>query len=150
MITKYPNQHTRHYVKHRDRHTGHFVKRSTWKRSKAHGGTRYVRVRIKQRRPQRRPHLGVIIRSGYSSRENSYTLTVQINPWKFLSDQNISNLVSILAAKGHFDDSDENPVTDLSWATFHNSFIIVKREIEMQRGSAILLAFDRQPPEGLP
>lgn len=30
-------------MKFRDKKTGRFVARATWKRSKAHGGTRYVR-----------------------------------------------------------------------------------------------------------
>lgn len=34
---------------YRDTQTGKFVKRSTWKRSKAHGGRRYKRERIKER-----------------------------------------------------------------------------------------------------
>jgi len=32
-------------MRYRDRYTGHYVSKSTWVRSKAHGGSRYVRER---------------------------------------------------------------------------------------------------------
>lgn len=31
-------------MKYRDKLTGHYVRKSTWTRSKAHGGSRYVRI----------------------------------------------------------------------------------------------------------
>lgn len=36
--------------RYRDRKTGRFAKKSTWKRSKAHGGKRYKREKIKRKR----------------------------------------------------------------------------------------------------
>lgn len=45
-------------MRYRDRKTGRWVKKSTWKRSKAHGGTRYKRERVKvlkQKRGLKRP-----------------------------------------------------------------------------------------------
>jgi hypothetical protein len=41
-------------VIYRDKKSGHFVSESTWTRSKAHGGTRYVRQRLKVRHGRRR------------------------------------------------------------------------------------------------
>lgn len=38
------------YDRYRDRLTGRFVKRSTWKRSKAHGGDRYKRERVPRKK----------------------------------------------------------------------------------------------------
>lgn len=35
---------------YRDRKTGRFVRKSTWTRSKAQGGTRYVRQKVERRR----------------------------------------------------------------------------------------------------
>jgi hypothetical protein len=34
------------FTRYRDRKTGRFVKQATWRRSKAHGGSRFVRSRI--------------------------------------------------------------------------------------------------------
>jgi hypothetical protein len=40
-------------VLYRDKKSGRFVSKSTWKRSKAHGGTRYVRLNLKVRHEKR-------------------------------------------------------------------------------------------------
>ena len=42
---------------YRDRNTGRFAKKTTWKRSKAHDGTRYKRKRIKKKLPPPVPPL---------------------------------------------------------------------------------------------
>jgi hypothetical protein len=44
-------------VVYRDYKTGKFVSKSTWKRSRAHGGTRYKRHRVRQVIPRKRPRL---------------------------------------------------------------------------------------------
>src|SRR5580692_5882672 len=49
---------------YRDKKTGRFVSESTWKRSKARGGTRYVRQRAKAR-PGRGRHINVLGFDGY-------------------------------------------------------------------------------------
>lgn len=38
---------------YRDRQTGKFAKKSTWKRSKSHGGNRYKRERVKRKKRER-------------------------------------------------------------------------------------------------
>ncbi|MGA7796006.1 MAG: hypothetical protein WCA19_23485 [Candidatus Acidiferrales bacterium] len=49
---------------YRDKKSGRFVSESTWKRSKAHGGNRYVRQRPKTR-PQNLRNLNVLSFDGY-------------------------------------------------------------------------------------
>ncbi len=49
---------------YRDKKSGRFVSESTWKRSKAHGGTRYVRQRTKTRQQNLRK-LNVLSFDGY-------------------------------------------------------------------------------------
>jgi len=44
-------------MRYRDKQTGHFVSKATWKRSKAHGGKRYVRVGAKKRPSVGKGHL---------------------------------------------------------------------------------------------
>lgn len=54
---------TKRPVRFRDTKTGRFVSKSTWKRSRAHGGTRYKRERLKpahRARPARPPALPVL------------------------------------------------------------------------------------------
>ena len=51
-------------VIYRDKKSGRFVSESTWKRSKAQGGTRYVRHRLKVRHEKRR-ELNVLGFDGY-------------------------------------------------------------------------------------
>jgi hypothetical protein len=51
-------------VIYRDKKSGRFVPESTWKRSKARGGTRYVRQRAKVGRERGR-HLNVLQFDGY-------------------------------------------------------------------------------------
>jgi hypothetical protein len=51
-------------VVYRDKKSGRFVSKSTWKRSKAHGGTRYVRLSLKVRHEKRR-ELNVLGFDGY-------------------------------------------------------------------------------------
>jgi hypothetical protein len=51
-------------VIYRDKKSGRFVAESTWKRSKAQGGTRYVRKRLKVRQGNRR-ELNVLGFDGY-------------------------------------------------------------------------------------
>lgn len=36
-------------MRYRDKNTGHFVSKSTWKRSKSHGGSRFVRESTKSK-----------------------------------------------------------------------------------------------------
>lgn len=40
---------------YRDRDTGRFVSKATWTRSHTHGGTRYVRQRVRVERPKEEP-----------------------------------------------------------------------------------------------
>jgi hypothetical protein len=127
----------------RDSKTGRFSTWQVWRRSRARGGTRYKRERIQRKGGWK---TGFIIRSGYDSLSNPYTLIVAIRPYKRLSDQDMSNLIEKLAGLGHFDDHKENPVADLRWATFHNSFDVVKRGVKMKRGRAILIGFERNRP----
>jgi hypothetical protein len=49
---------------YRDKQSGRFVSETTWKRSKAHGGTRYVRQRTKSRSQDLR-NLNVLGFDGY-------------------------------------------------------------------------------------
>jgi len=49
---------------YRDKKSGRFVSEATWKRSKAHGGTRYIRQRTKTR-PQYLRKLNVLSFDGY-------------------------------------------------------------------------------------
>jgi hypothetical protein len=42
-------------MKFRDKKTGRFVSKSTWARSKAHGGTRYVRERTVSEKKKKLP-----------------------------------------------------------------------------------------------
>ena len=51
-------------VIYRDKQSGRFVSEATWKRSKAHGGTRYVRQRTKTH-PQNLRKLNVLSFDGY-------------------------------------------------------------------------------------
>jgi hypothetical protein len=51
-------------VIYRDKKSGRFVSESTWKRSKAQGGTRYVRQRLKVRHDNRR-EINVLGFDGY-------------------------------------------------------------------------------------
>jgi hypothetical protein len=51
-------------VVYRDKKSGRFVSKSTWKRSKAHGGTRYVRLSLRVRHEKRR-ELNVLGFDGY-------------------------------------------------------------------------------------
>ena len=51
-------------VIYRDKKSGRFVSEATWKRSKAQGGTRYVRQRLKVRHDNRR-ELNVLGFDGY-------------------------------------------------------------------------------------
>jgi hypothetical protein len=51
-------------VLYRDTKSGRFVSKSTWKRSKAHAGTRYVRLSLKVRHEKRR-ELNVLGFDGY-------------------------------------------------------------------------------------
>src|SRR5215472_12271939 len=46
---------TKRSVVYCDKKTGRLVSEATWKRSKAQGGTRYVRQRVKARRGRGRP-----------------------------------------------------------------------------------------------
>jgi hypothetical protein len=48
----------------RDKKSGRFVSEATWKRSKAHGGTRYIRQRTKAR-PQNLRNLNVLSFDSY-------------------------------------------------------------------------------------
>jgi hypothetical protein len=45
----------RRQARYRDTRTGHFVSRSTWKRSRAQGGTRYRRTFVASGRARRKP-----------------------------------------------------------------------------------------------
>jgi len=45
-------------MRYRDRYTGHYVSKSTWVRSKAHGGSRYVRERSEYNAPPSRSTKG--------------------------------------------------------------------------------------------
>jgi hypothetical protein len=53
-------------VVYRDKGSGRFVSEATWKRSKAHGGTRYIRQRTKTR-PQNLRKLNALSFDGYVS-----------------------------------------------------------------------------------
>jgi hypothetical protein len=55
---------SRTVVAYRDKKSGRFVSKSAWKRSKAHGGTRYVRQTQKVRRRNRR-ELNILGFDGY-------------------------------------------------------------------------------------
>jgi hypothetical protein len=55
---------TRRVAVYRDKKTGRLVSKSTWKRSKSRGGTRYVRQIVKARRGRGR-HLNVLGFEGY-------------------------------------------------------------------------------------
>jgi hypothetical protein len=76
-------------------------------------------------------------------------MTVHINPHKNLSDADVAELVSKLAASGHFDDSVNSPNLDLRWATFNNDYYVIRRGIRIPRGRATLADFSRRSP-GLP
>jgi hypothetical protein len=49
---------------YRDKKSGRFVSEATWKRSKAHGGTRYIRQRTKTR-PEHQRNLNVLSFDAY-------------------------------------------------------------------------------------
>jgi hypothetical protein len=64
MMTGMIRKATRNPVIYRDKKSGRFVSEATWKRSKAHGGTRYIRQRTKTR-PQNLRKLNVLSFDGY-------------------------------------------------------------------------------------
>jgi hypothetical protein len=146
---------------YRDKHTGRFVSASTWKRSKAQGRSRYVRVGLSKRSRATRPSIRATTRTrpqatrfgrqmavGYIGRNgNSYTLIVNIHPKKNLTDSQTTDLISRLAGSGHFDDSPANPIRDLTWATFYNASLVCRRDVRIPPGRATLVDFYRGNPE---
>jgi hypothetical protein len=159
-----------------DTRTGQRVTKSTWKRSKAHVGTRYKRRTQKptlkpvsrqkvRQRPAKARTEWVIVRSGYSGRDkNSYTVEVIMNRYAGIrsrelgkhrprTDQELSNAVERLCAQGKLDaaaekgDYDGKPVSDLSWATFHNLFSVYpsSNSLRSKRGVK-LVGFYREAP----
>lgn len=89
---------------------------------------------------------GWLVDVGYDSKNpgNSYYLTVRINTHKRISEEDTFDLVHTLAASGHFDSSDvDGAPRDMSWATFYNSQIVIKKNIRSKVGTAILVDFQR-------
>lgn len=89
---------------------------------------------------------GVELEAGYDGRDNSFSMTVVINPHhRNLDDDQIATLVEKLAQSGHFDDSENNPNLDLSWV-FFNSWHVIRRDVPLKRGEAYLTGFARVAP----
>jgi hypothetical protein len=146
---------------YRDRKTGRFVSRSTWKRSRARKGIRYVRERARRpvvrrkrvppvkARPAALPEKGIEVRSGYAGRkENSYTLIVRIGRKPDETLEEIRDFIEALAGEGKFDgeaqEIAEGPA-DLQWATFHNRIKKV-RDLKKAPAKPRLIGFERSAP----
>lgn len=102
----------------------------------------------KRKRKRGKRYHGVEIEVGYRGRDNSFTMTVIINthrPIRQYDDGQLAELVERLAQQGHFDESPNNPTSDLRW-TFINSWKVVRRNVRIGRGKARLRSFDRTAP----
>ena len=91
---------------------------------------------------------GVELEAGYDGRDNSFSMSVVINPHhdvKSMTDDQIADLVEKLAQSGHFDDIENNPNYDLRWA-FFNSWRVIRRNVPVKKGEAYLTGFSRTAP----
>jgi hypothetical protein len=90
---------------------------------------------------------GKYVRLGYSSsKDNSFAMEIEIRTYKLLSVINLQKFIEQLLRDGHFDEQDESP-GDLTWtAGLINRFYVLDEHVQITRGTAKLILFEREAP----
>lgn len=129
---------------YRDTRTGKFVKRTTYNRSVAHGGTRYVAEEVlHEPTPGQVP--GIVIRIGYDGRENSYTAEFEVAMDEYETEEDAFADLSTRMQAGEFDDEAAAfKMPDLRWTSTNNYKVV--RKASVASGTAKLTGWDRSPP----